>query len=251
MANERFAQFTEETPKSYVQGLFEESVSQKHRLGTLRELSDGKQYIYGKVGAANIAAGYLCCGPTEEAANKSDLAVTANANVGERAVAITIGDLAANVTANQFAEGWLYEDLANAANSCAYKIKSNPAFVANASGTIQLYDKIRSDITTSFTVSLAAHQCSGVIIHPSPNLNVLVGVSTMPMTTLYYGWFQKRGPAPITAVGTLVVGETCVPSTVDGSVTIGANGTSEILQQVGTVMVPNANDCFALIDLKL
>lgn len=251
MANERYAEFTEETPKSYVQNLFEESSTQKHRLGTLRELSDGRQFVYARAGAANIAAGYLCCGPTEEAANKSDCAVTANANVGDRSVAITIGDLAANVVANQFAEGYLYEDLANAANSCMYKVKSHPAFAANASGTIQLYDKIRSAITTSLTVSLAANPNSGAIIHPSPNLNAFVGVTTMPVTANYYAWFQRRGPAPVTIVGTVVVGNPVFPAAVDGSVGPGANGTSEVLVPVGTCIVPNANDCFGLIDLKL
>ena len=251
MADERYAEFTEETPKSYLQNLFEESSTQKHKLGTLRTLSDGRQFVYARAGAANIAAGYLCCAETEEAANLSDWAITANAAVGARTLAVTVGDLAAAIVANEFNEGYIYEDLANAANSCAYKIKSHPAFAANASGNIEIYDKVRSALTTSLTLSAVHNPHRAVIIHPSPPLNTLIGVTAMPITANYYGWFQKRGPAPVTITGTVVVGDEVFPAAVDGSVGPGANGTSEVLAVIGIAMANNANDCFALIDLKL
>jgi len=253
MANERFAEFIEETPKSFVQGLFEESVTQKQRLGVVRKLSDGREFVYVKNGAANLAAGHLVQNPVVDLANVANLAVTA-ANVGDRIVSVTpVTPVAGSNEANAFAEGYLHINT-GPANGMAYKIKSHGAFTANTAAEITIYDKLRSaNLTTSSKASLTKAKGRDVVVHPSPPTSALVGVATFPVTANYYAWLQKTGPCAVEVDVSVVNGDALKASaSVDGCVTtIAANGGFETEVVVGQCLANNANDHWALIDLNL
>lgn len=253
MANERFSEFTEETPKTFVQGLFEESATQKHKLGTIRRLSDGREFVYCQAGTSALAAGKVVQAEAANMALTGNLPVTANANVGERTVSITIGATSDANTANAFAEGYLWENTANAANGCSYKIKSHAAIAANANGNIALYDKIHSNLTTSSNVSIRKHKCKQVIIHTSPPLATVVGVPTFPVTANYYFWAQTKGECAVfvDAVGAITPGDKLVTSnTVDGAVMVSTNGW-EAEPVVGLATANNAANHYTLVDLKI
>lgn len=252
MANERFAEFIEQDPKSFVQGLFEESSTQKQRLGTIRKLSDGREFVYAQMGAANAVAGAVYQGVAPVVANHANMAVTANAAVGAREVSITMGDSTLANTANALAEGFLWVNT-GAGNGCAYKIKSHAAIAANANGNIALYDKVRIALTAATSkVSVMQHPCKAVIIHPSPPTGAIVGVAPQVITANYFAWLQRRGPCAVEVEGTVVNGDSVICSeTVDGTVGPGANGASEEEYPVGVCIANSANDHWALIDLKL
>lgn len=252
MTNERFGEFTETNPKLFVQGLYETSATQKHRLGTIRKLGDGREFIYAKNGAANTVAGSIYQGVAPVVANHANLAITANANVGAREVSITMGDSTLANTANALAEGYLWINT-GAGNGHCYKIKSHAAIAANANGNMALYDKLRANIAAATSkASIMPHPCRAVVIHGSPPTGDIVGVATQIVLANYYAWFQTRGPCAVEVEGTVVNGDIVITSeTVDGACGPGANGASEEEYPVGICIANSANDHWALIDLKL
>lgn len=252
MANERYSEFIEETPKSFIQGLFEESSTQKHPLGTIRRLSDGREFIYAKMGATTGVAGTLYQTPAVDAANVANVGVAA-ANVGDRQITVTpVTIVSGDLTANTFAEGFVHINT-GPANGMAYKIKSHPTLAANTANVFTLYDKLRSaNLTTSSKVSLTRHPCKAVIASTGSNsTGSLVGVATFPVTANYFCWLQRRGPCAVEVDGTVTAGNAVFPAANDGTVGPGANGATEAFYPVGICMSPNANDHWALVDLKL
>lgn len=252
LAFDKRGDWIEENPQLYLQGLFEESSTQKHPLGTIRRLSDGREYIYVKNGAANTVAGAIYQAEAGDMANIGNLAITANANVGDKEVSITVGTTTLANTANAFAEGWLHIST-GAGNGHAYKIKSHAAIASAGTGNMVLYDKLRANIAAATSkATITKHQCKSVVIHPSPPTAAIIGAAPAIYTANYYCWLQKRGPAAVEVEGTVVNGDIVICSeTVDGTVGPGANGASEEEYPVGVCMCNNANDHWALIDLKL
>lgn len=243
--------WVEDGPQLFLQGLFEQSSTKKHPLGTVRRLSDGREFIYCKAGAANIAAGVLVQSAVVDSANVANLAVTAVANVGDKSIAFTMGDSAAANTANAYQDGYAYINT-GAGNGCLYKIKSHAAIAANANGTLYLYDKLRSNISNATSkISLIKHPCDAVIVHPSPPTASLIGATTFPVTTAYYFWAQKKGPATVLFNGTVVNGDAVIASSaVDGSVMPSANG-QETEAQVGMCIANNANAHWGTVLLNI
>lgn len=253
MANERYAEFLEGGPKTWIQGLFEESSTQKHKLGVRRALADGREYIYIQAGAANLDPGKLVQARAIVAANEANLAVANVANAVANAVrvlTVTVGDTTLANTANALAEGYITICDGTGQGYC-YKIKDHPAIAANAAGNFTLYDKVRANLTTA-KVTLHPHPCKGAIVHPSPPTAALLGVPMFTVTANYYAWIQAKGPAAVLANGTLVIGDTCIASaSVDGSVSPSANG-SETEAQVGMVMAIGTADLdYATVNLNL
>ncbi len=254
--------FMQDPPTIYAQNLFEESATQKMPLSTVRRLSDGREYVYCKAGTSNIAAGHLTQGPVGDLANIANLAVTANANIGDKTVSITMGNSALANTANAFAGGMLHVNT-GAGNGCAYRIDSHAAIAANANGNITLSDKLRANLaaaTSKITLSKAPE--NGVVIHDSPPTNKLVGVATFPITANYYFWAQRKGLCAVEneagsgaalIAGRMAYASPSVSGTITGQVST-ANGIdlqTTAQYPVGRVIANNANDHWALIDLDL
>jgi hypothetical protein len=153
-----------------------------------------------------------------------------------------------------YAEGTLHVNAGLGAGSM-YKIKSHPAANANATLAVELYDALLSNLASANSkASLVYNPCDGVIIHPSPPTTRLVGNPLFTVTANYYFWAQKRGPSPVDTDGTLVVGQTCFPSTgEDGTVQPSSGNAIDMIKLpiVGEVMNVNANDAWSLINLKL
>jgi len=249
MANERYAEFIEETPKSYLQGLFEESSTQKHKLGTERKLSDGRVFVYAKMGATNAVAGQVYQSVVVDA-NVANVAV-ANANVSDRTITVTpVTVLTADAVANAFAEGFAHITTGGA-NGMAYKIKSHGALTANTAANFVLYDKLRSANLATSKVTLTRHPVKDVIVHLSPPTSGLVGVPTFVVTANYYAWLQKKGPCPCEVDGTVVAGDKAICSAnANGTISPAANGLETEIT-VGKVIYAAANDLWALVDLDL
>ena len=248
--------FVEMDPKIFWQNLFATSSTQKHRIGTKRRLSDGREFIYGRAGAANLAAGVLVQAPTLDAANHANLVVAA-ANIADKDITVTLGNLL--VTANMYAEGYLVIN-ANTGAGYAYKIKSHPAAVANATLKVSLYDSLRIALDSTSNATLVQHPAARVIIHPSPPTQALVGATLGVVLANYYAWFQTKGPAAVLANGTLVVGNRAAPSaSVDGAVSpvdmatanSNANAPGLLTQHVGKVITIGADAQYVLVDLNL
>lgn len=251
MSDERYAEFYEDQPKLFLQSLFDESSTQKQRLGTIRPLTDGREFIYMQAGNANLEVGLLNQAELQDLANHANLAVANAANIGDRIANVTLGDLAA--VANEYAEGFLHIN-ANNGEGYTYKIKNHPAANANANLSLTLYDKLRGVnlVASTSNATLTKHPCKEVIVTPSPVTSKVVGATTFVVTANYYAWLQKKGPCSILANANLVEGDVVVASNAtSGAVQLAANGTTEAWQVVGCVMANNVNTEYPLIDLDL
>jgi len=263
MANERYAEYYEEMPTVWPQGLFEESSVQKCKLGQERKLSDGRVFVYVKNGATAMVAGQVYQSQVCDVANTANLAITANANIGEREITVTLGNSTAANTANAYADGYIYIST-GAGNGTTYKIKSHAAIAANANGTFKLYDKIRSANIAAATskASLFPDKFNGVIVHPSPPTSGLVGVATFAVTANYYAWLQKKGPCAVEndagsgaalTPGAEVYASPAANGCITGQVS-NANfivGMTTAMYPVGRCLANNANDHWALVDLDI
>lgn len=248
MADERYGQFQEETPRSWVQGLYEESSTQKYPLGTERAISDGRVFVYVEVGAANLATGKLVQGEAIEA-NHANCAVANVANAvanRTRQVTVTLGN--ANLTANQYAEGFMnVED--GTGLGYAYKVKNHPAANANANVVVTLYDKLRANLTSAH-VTLVKHPCKDVIVTAANATQRIVGCPQMTLTANYYGWVQKKGAASVLVAGTLVAGDMAYEAA-NGAAGPPAANIVPTTQYVGRVLHLGANTEYGLVDLDL
>jgi len=154
--------------------------SKRWPLGTKMVLQDGREYRFGKAAATNIAAGKLCAA-TANGANFDELAVPAAVAVGQRTVTITNGATA--IATDDFEDGYLnVED--DAGEGYLYKIKSHGIAGGSASVDIELASPGGLVVawTTSTTVGLMTNPYKAAIIHPSPNVTALIGVTNAAVT---------------------------------------------------------------------
>lgn len=209
--------FTDMNPKIMSQGLYEISATQKHPLGTKWDLSDGRSFVYAKNGAVALVAGVGVAAEAPDAAH-DELALTA-ASIGQQYIIATLG--ASATTANEYAEGYIR---LNKGTLLGYnfKIKDHAANAGSLACQFNLYESLPIAITDE-EGSIVKHPCKDVVIHPSPNVTALVGVTIGAVTANYYCWLQTKGPAAVLGEGTLVIGQGIKPSaTTDGAFTVKA-----------------------------
>ena len=101
------------------------------------------------------------------------------------------------------------------------------------------------------TATVLHHPYRKVIVHPSPQTAQLVGVTVAAVAANAYCWLQYSGPCAVLTQGTLVIGDSCVPSaTVDGAVMPSAAFETDG-PMVGHVMAVNADTEYSPIWLGL
>ena len=250
MADQRLVgDFIEERPKIFHQGLFEESSVEKHRVGTLRKLSDGRVFAYALNAAVALAAGKLTQSPAP-AANWKNIAVAAAAAIGDKRVSVTLGATA--LTANYLKDGFLHVNDA-AGEGHLYKIRGHAAADASAAVWIDLYDAIRVALTTSSEVTLTCHPQANVIVLPTTATSAPAGIPPIAVTASYYFWNQVKGPAAVLTDGTIVIGQHVrLSDAVAGAVEpLDRDGTAEDEAEVGTVLQVNADTEYSLINLAV
>ena len=244
--NERCAEFIEESPKLFVQGLFEQSTTEKQKLGTVRKLSDGRVFVYAKVGAVGLAAGKLCQAPVQ-VVDHLNITVASAAPIGARKVTVTLGATAA--TKDQYKDGFLYVNSGTGVG-CAYKIKAHPAADASAFLKVSLYDKIRVALATTSKVTLFSNPFNGTIVHPAPTTAALVGIPQIVVTAAYYYWSLVKGMTPCLIDGTPAINDHLIPSDlVDGAVEVDA--AASVVQRIGTVLNTGVDTEYKMIQLAI
>jgi len=183
------------------QGLFEESSTARQRLGTKRELDDGRIYRYiGLTAAAITVSGTLLSKvqtPVDATIAAAD--VVSGTAVGTRRVSCT----AAGATANLYADGVCIIK-AGADIGSMYKIRGNTATNIPATGRIwlELYDKIFITwVAANTTLALHQNPYKDLLLNPAvaneaaTTQELVMAMATRPMTASYYGWGQTHGLA--------------------------------------------------------
>lgn len=197
------------------QGIWEDSSTAKHKLGTRMQLADGRVFYYTLNGAAAGVAGTLheCLAA---AANHTNKNVSAAA-IGAKSIDVTVGATA--VTANQYAEGFLgVQD--GTGEGHYYKIKSNTACSASGTTTVTLYDPIRVATVASGTSEASLiYNPYYKTVKAATVTNMVVGLCNFVVTASYYFWLQTWGPAIVLGSAAIAtVGEPLCVHTTDGSV---------------------------------
>lgn len=238
--------FNTQNPKALAQGLYEESSTQKHLLGTRVDLADGRSFIYALNDAVALAAGKLCQ-VAVPVANHLNCAVAAAAAIGAQSVSVTLGATAS--TANEYREGFLHINDATG-EGYTYKVKKHAAIASAGTGTFYIEDDIRVALTTSSEVTLTKHPCDSVVVMPTTQTGMPIGVPLIAVTAAYYFWLQVKGPCAVLANGTLVIGNGVAPSVTTAGA-VDPEAATHITSRVGTVMRVNASTEYALINLSV
>ncbi len=211
------------TVTSSPQGLYDSSATQLAPLGTVLNLGDGREFVYGSAGAVAIEVGRMC---------QSSIAVSGHATTGRALDAPLIGTRVVNltvattlVTENQYAEGYLCIVNATtggattgAAVGTTYKIAGHPAAASTGTFAITLVDPLWVTMDATAMGNLIAHPCDGALIMASAPTRGLVGVAVRDIAATEFGWFQRKGIAACLQDGTWVAGNPLVISDgVDGA----------------------------------
>ncbi len=235
--------YQEGPPQLFAQGLFEESATQKQRLGTVRVLDDGRRYVYCQATDASIAAG-ICVSKAVSPQDCTVAAADAAQNVaGAKKIYLT---LTGTPTLNQYRDGWLvYTAGTGIGEMC--KIRGNTADDDPASGrcTFYLYDALGTTmVAANTTVSVHANPHDGVLINPAvadgdtTTGERILGVTLRTITASYYFWAQTWGVASVVldvdaAAGAEADERVLVPGTTAGRLQVSAAGAENDQQIYG------------------
>jgi hypothetical protein len=196
------------------QGIWNESSTAKHKIGTRMQLADGRVFYYAQANGA-LAAGKLCTSPVA-VANHIEILTAAVAAIGAKAItSLDIGATA--MTANQYAEGWLQTNKVTGLGY-SYKIKSHTSASSSGAVDVVLYDPIQvaTDATTEF--SFIYNPFAEVIVQATIT-EPPCGVPLFVVQDNYYAWLQTWGVCALLCGGTDASGMRLVAHTTDGSVT--------------------------------
>ena len=247
--------YQEAVPRLFVQGLYDESSTALQRIGTVRELDDGRKFVYARAGAAGLAVSKLTQQVAHAGADHLEC-VVADTAIGATRISVTLNGTTTAAAANLYKDGYLWINKSTGIGHM-YKIRGHKAIAVGAAGFFELYDPIRVAAAASAEASLMKHPQDGVVIHPSPPTGAIAGVPPIAVTAAYYFWNQVKGVCPILTVGTIVAGKRAVASiTVDGGVdpvvlTEGTPNTGFDQQFVGNVLVVNITAEYSLIELAV
>jgi len=179
------------------QGIFEESSTQKHRLGEKLELGDGRVFYYSKAGATDLDPGKLVVNP-DQIADHVDQLVKAAGAVGDKTITMAIGATA--LTANQYAEGYLVTN-DEAGEGHIYKIRGHKAYDASATDVkIDLYDGlVEALVADTSKVSLHLSPYSGLVVSVIDQADMPMGIPLIAVSANNYFWLQTWGMCPALA----------------------------------------------------
>lgn len=203
------------------QSVYEESSTQKARLGTRLRLAD-RTFFYARLStSANVVAGDVLTAPLLVASHQSGIVSAASTATGASVINVTMGTA---VTANQYAEGYInFADSAVAGGGWIFKIKSHPAIATAATGQITLYDAIPGSLGAQ-AINLTPNPFSLVRVG-SAALALPIGVAPVAVTTGNYFWIQTWGPAAPRHTGATVAAGALALGTLGGVTNFIATGT--------------------------
>lgn len=192
-------------PQIAAQGIWEESVSAQHVIGSYVETADGRGFRYSKVGATATVAGKVYQGPALDATNlqpTGGLGVAAAA-IGTFTVTVSTST---TVAVNLLANGYLSVNV-TPGQGYLYKIASNTATSSATGLVITLADPLQVALTASSKVIVAQNTYSGIVVEPGTPTAAIAGVAHRVTTAAYFGWIQTRGAASVLFTGTGVAGK--------------------------------------------
>ncbi len=174
----------------FSQGLYAISATQKERLGTVRELDDGRTFVYCLNGAVDLVAGVNCASVITSGANEQT--VTVAHAVGTELVTFTNGT-GSTIAADDYKDGKLVVTAGSGIGEC-YDILGNTSAINGATMQIRLATGLVTAWSTSTTdVTIYKNKYNGVVVNPTDGQQLPVCVTQRPVTAAYYFWGQVLG----------------------------------------------------------
>lgn len=208
---------------------FSQSISY---VGQRFESSDGREFVFVKVGASALTQGTLIQSSAIVAGHQGLATVAAEA-VGSKTVTVTLGGTAA--TSNQYSGGFLVVQAGTGLGQ-TLRVASHPA-QTNTGGNlvVTLEDAFTVALNTTSVCSLLANPYQDVIVNPISATGSVVGVAIYPLaastsTNYSFGLLQTRGIVGVTSDALpATAGEGIAPSTTTaGDITVSTATSSNI-----------------------
>ena len=244
--------YQEDGATIFNQGLFEQSAVQRHRVGSIRRVDDGRVFAYALAGAA------LLSGELNQAAVPdplaSGVAVAATGTVGDKYIKIVYG-AGTTATKDYFKDGYIVTTTAAYGIGHMYKIRGHAAMTSGGTMTVWIYDAVKAALTTTTSKCILVKQPQDSVIQAvAANPTAMnTGVNPIAVTNAYYFWNQVKGPCAVTTAGTVVVGNTVGASGTAGAVMPLAAGASsiDVRPALGQVLAVGATTGSSIIMLAI
>jgi hypothetical protein len=230
--------------------IYKQSSILEEEFGTFGMDKYGDLYRYTKLGAANVAAGYVQTSPTQKTNHHNCAAYAAvTADGKKKKVKLTLGATAA--VANEYAGGYLIAN-DNSPEGEMYRISSHLAADASATLEVIVDRPFLTDITTSSEFTLKHNKYNKSIVGASVTVPI-AGVGLIDMTAGYYGWLKVTGVAPCligstTTLGSWVMIYASTPGSVTDTTDVSMPATELI---IGRALATGVTGEYQPIDLML
>ncbi|MCB7128070.1 MAG: hypothetical protein J3T61_00840 [Candidatus Brocadiales bacterium] len=235
---------------------FNSHSSQQFASGAVLELPDHRLYRYALATAAARVAGkvYQAALPIS---TSTQLVVSTTPVAGDTTLAATHG--AATLVVDFFSEGMVHTNKATGLDygfRIRRAIEAGQAHAAVASSgvvTVNLEpgETVQVAGVSTTEITLTENRFRNTLIHDSPPTARLTGVANWAATASQYYYEQTQGPAAVTASGTLVIGDLCVPSATTDGTAMPSAALETDGPIIGIVAHVNITAETALIDLQL
>ena len=228
--------------------IYLQSAVQEENLGTVGQDSFGDLYRYTKMGAANVAAGYVQTAPTQ-ITNHHNCAATAAVTADGRTNKVTLQLGATAAVANEYAGGYLVAN-DNSPEGEMYRVMGHPAADSAATLEVTVDRPFVTSITTSSEFTLVHNKYNKSIVGASVTVPI-AGVGLVDLTAAYFGWLKVTGVAPCligstTTLGSLVMIYTSTPGSVTDTTDLSA---PETQLQIGRALATGVTGEFQPIEL--
>ncbi|MCP5006520.1 MAG: hypothetical protein GY941_21660 [Planctomycetes bacterium] len=234
-----------------LQGIYEESATQKYALGTKLSFSDGRVFRYTKNGATLLAKARMTSGATLESKCHTIAQTTYGPSqvVGDQEILMVV-TTGGTWVENEYAQGFLVVNKVDGIGDM-YKVVANRIRSTDTLMDIQLETPLRTTLVATSELSLVKSCWRDVVVAPTTEEVSPAGIPLVDVTAAYYCWLQTAGYAPflVDDSATIVKGNLVgVPTTDAGACLAVAADTT---QAYGTVVYVGAADEAAIVDLKL
>jgi len=236
-----------------IQSIYEESSTQKYKLGTKLVYPDGRVFRYAEAGEAlskalmtSAAENYAYC----DAETQSTSGTSVEVGDVEITIDVTTGG---TWTENDYAGGWIVNTSGTA--TCIgdiYKVVANKITSTDTLMTVQLETPIRVAWDENSVIYMMKNAYKDVEPFPTTPVGTATGIPLIDVTSGYYFWAQRGGYAPciVDDGETVVMGDAVGhPATVGDEGACGVVAATDV--QWGFVVMTGAIDGAALIDLTL
>jgi hypothetical protein len=233
------------------QGIFEESATAKHRVGTRMQLADGRVYYYAKAGGT-LSAGKLCASVVTPSGHED--VDTSAVSADGKSVTLSLNTTSVQET-NLYSEGYLVTRETGGVGQMLKIDSHGLQLTTDGDLVVKLYDPATTALLATGQADLLMNPFKDIIVAANV-VHPVCGIPMIPVTDNYFSWVQTWGPANCLCDTAAVVGSDLAASSDDGSVQDITTATDDVTYvlsaRVGHSIGADGNDTdYTMIMLRL